>query len=137
MSLFAKRAEKIVPEPTASALLDEAVKLLREAFGGTGNWSAPTSWVERKAIFLSKYEDAKRPAAVVYQKLAEYLDLIEQERECRPAEAMLADEIGRLRSIVYELTAAVLAFYEYSNDVPPFDDRLTRALTHAQEAVPQ
>lgn len=37
--------------------------------------------------------------------LARYLDLIEQERECRPAEAMLADEIKRLVGQVAKLKA--------------------------------
>lgn len=32
-------------------------------------------------------------------RLDDYLDLIERERNCRPAEAMLADEIRRLRAL--------------------------------------
>jgi hypothetical protein len=58
--MFRKRPS--VPEPEAVVLLREAVDLLEEAFGGYGNWTAPTSWVERKAVFLSKYEDATQRA---------------------------------------------------------------------------
>lgn len=40
--------------------------------------------------------------------LGDYLDLIERERDSRPAEAMLADEITRLRTELWELSWHVM-----------------------------
>jgi hypothetical protein len=54
-----RKSSTTVPEPEAVLLLGEAVELLEEAFGRFGDWKAPTSWVERKAVFLARYEHDK------------------------------------------------------------------------------